>query len=287
MPPLHTNNQLYIVSTPIGNRDDLTPRALRVLNEVDVIYAEDTRHSRQLCQYFGIKTPLQSFHQHNEQARVTEVLATLKTGKSVALISDAGTPLISDPGFPLVRQAHENDIRIVPIPGACAAIAALSASGIACDQFQFMGFMIAKGSKRQRQLATIQRCEHTLIFYESVHRMPALLKDLTHILPETRRVCLAREITKKYEQIITASAQALQRRLEDGSLPCKGEFVVVIAGAPVDESPSQSSNIDHDTLLKTLCQHCSLSTAVDIARQLTGEKRKYLYQAALKLNSEQ
>ena len=271
---------LYLVATPIGNLGDFSSRAVDTLNEVDLIAAEDTRHSRPLLQHAGIKTPCQPYHAHNELSAAKQLVAKLCSGLSIALISDAGTPLISDPGSLLVAQAREADISVVPIPGPCAAITALSASGIASNDFRFVGFLSAKGAKRERQLTTLCDDASTLILYESVHRIDTLMDTLKTLLKPDRVVCLARELTKRFEQIKTAPIEQLHAWFVANPDTHRGEYVVIISGTVPESTPDS----DNERILSVLLTELPVKKAVALATKLTGERKNHLYELALKLN---
>ena len=218
---------LYLVSTPIGNLEDMTLRGLRVLKEVALIAAEDTRHSGRLLQHFEINKPLLSYHEHNETARIPTILAALDAGEDVALISDAGTPLISDPGYRLVREAAARDIRIVPVPGPSAVMAALSVAGLPTDRFTFVGFLARKPGKRKKELTQLAELAHTLVIFESPYRLLKTLRDLAEIAGE-RQVVVCRELTKKFEEILRGTPAELLKILSDRTI--KGEITLVVAG---------------------------------------------------------
>ncbi|MBK6313084.1 MAG: 16S rRNA (cytidine(1402)-2'-O)-methyltransferase [Blastocatellia bacterium] len=219
---------LYVVATPIGNLEDITRRALRVLGEVKVVACEDTRRTRTLLTHFGLATPTVSYHEHNESSRAAELIARLLDGESVALVSDAGTPCISDPGYRLVREAAAAGIDVVPIPGASAAVTALSASGLATDAFLFVGFLPSKRSARKARLAEIAGVRETIVFYEAPHRIGAMLEDLREAFGD-REIVVAREITKLHEEIVRGSVSEVTAKLT--AERHRGEFVVVVEGA--------------------------------------------------------
>ncbi|BCA97171.1 ribosomal RNA small subunit methyltransferase I [Legionella antarctica] len=269
---------LYIVATPIGNRDDITLRALSILKSVDLILAEDTRHSIQLLISLGIKNNLSSLHAHNESDKSKSVIGQLLAGKSIALISDAGTPLISDPGFPLVKLAREHEIPVVPIPGPCALITALSAAGVPCDSFLFLGFLPAKQNARKNKLGALRSEPHTLIFYESTHRILECLDDLSDTYGQSCEVVLAKELTKTFERFISGTVLAIKNWLLADSGHIKGEFVLIIPPRPVAED--KNSN---EELLAVLLKELPLKQAVTIACKLTKKNKNELYEAALKL----
>ncbi len=267
---------LYVVATPIGNLGDISQRALDTLASVDRIAAEDTRHSGRLLSHFGIQKPLLALHEHNETARLEQLLSLLQAGESLALISDAGTPLISDPGFKLVRALREQGIRVIPIPGASALIAALSVSGLPTDRFVFEGFLSAKTKARQDQLHALVNEQRTLIFYESSHRIGDLLRDLGLVFGPARPAVIARELTKLYEQVVDGSLADLAQWLEQRAEHQKGEFVVIVQGAePVttgDISPEDQK------LLRLLANELPPRKAAAIVADFTGKKKKPFYE---------
>ena len=233
---------LYIVATPIGNLEDISSRALRILGEVDVIACEDTRHTRKLLDRYGISKPLVSYHEHNEQSRAVELAADLEAGKNIALVSDAGTPLIADPGYRLVEQAREHDVAVVPVPGPSALLAALSASGLPTDAFLFHGFLPAKQGQRRKLLEELKNLAATLIFYEAPHRILEALEDIAITLGP-RQVVLARELTKIHEEFLRGTPAELQASLAERA-SVKGEFTVMIgksAAMEVDETPLEEA----------------------------------------------
>jgi 16S rRNA (cytidine1402-2'-O)-methyltransferase len=223
---------LYVVATPIGNLGDLTPRAREVLASVALIAAEDTRHTRQLLQTCGIGTALTSLHEHNEAQKSAELVARLAQGDSIALVSDAGTPLVSDPGFDLVASAREQGIAVVAIPGACAAIAALSIAGLPTNRFVFEGFLPAKAAARGERLAQLANEERTLIFYEAPHRLAEVLRDMTHAFGAERRASISRELTKRFETTYTGTLSELGTAAERDGDMARGEIVIIVSGAP-------------------------------------------------------
>ncbi|MCP1314693.1 16S rRNA (cytidine(1402)-2'-O)-methyltransferase [Halomonas sp. 707D7] len=267
---------LYVVATPIGNLQDLTPRAARVLEGVARIAAEDTRHSARLLAHLGINKPLISLHEHNEARRVDTLDAYLEAGEDIALISDAGTPLISDPGFVLVRELRARRRHVVPLPGACALVTALSAAGLPTDRFTFGGFLPAKPAARRQALEKWSAREETLVFYESPHRIEQTLQALAEQLPG-RAIVLARELTKTFETFLQGSAQELLGVLADDPNQGRGEFVVMIAGAPaMDER--QARDIDDERLLKALHDEgVGVKQGANIAASLLGGRKKEWY----------
>jgi 16S rRNA (cytidine1402-2'-O)-methyltransferase len=279
------DSALYIVATPIGNRNDLTLRAIEVLQSVNVIAVEDTRHSKRLLTYHQIRTPMISLHEHNESQRVQSILDRLSQGEQVALISDAGTPLICDPGFRLVAAAQEQGYRVVPIPGACAVIVALCASGLATDRFVFEGFLPAKSAARKKALSHIAQETRTTIWYESTHRIIASLTDMVDVLGASRRMTLARELTKTFETIRLDTLAGLLAWIQADPNQQKGEFVLVLEGQ-IDHK-NQLDDREPRRILSILLQEMPLKQAVALAVRLCHQSRKSLYQLALELKQSQ
>jgi len=278
-----TSGILYVVATPIGNLADFSPRAREILNSVDLIAAEDTRHTRRLLSHFGIKTRLFALHEHNEKAASAELIRLMLDGKSVALVSDAGTPLLSDPGFELVAEAHQSGLTVSPVPGPSALVAALSAGGIPADRFCFEGFLPARGAARQARLAELRTENRTLVFYESVHRIAAMLEDLINILGGERNACLARELTKLHEELRRGTLVSIQQALQAGDIAAKGEFVLLVSGA---ERRTADSTVDQETaLLKVLMDYLPGKQAVEAAVRISGGKRNEIYEAMLRLKA--
>lgn len=272
---------LYIIPTPIGNLGDITLRAMETLKSVDFILCEDTRHSRPLLTHFAIDKPLMAYHEHNERDSVTKIIELLNQGKSLGLISDAGTPLISDPGFVLIRELRKQGFEVIALPGACALITALSASGLPTDSFRFEGFLSAKSKARQDQLQALAAETCTIIFYESTHRIIDMLKDVQLVMPE-REVVLAKELTKSFEAIISGKAVEIVDWLNHDSTRQKGEFVVLVHGKNLTE-PSDKAQIESEKLLKILLAGLPLKQAVKMAVELTGQNKNELYDLALRL----
>ena len=272
--------QLFVVATPIGHLDDMTFRAIEVLKSVSLIAAEDTRQSAQLLKHFNIETPLTACHDHNEANKIHLLIEKLKNGENLALISDAGTPLISDPGFKLVRAAQEHGIRVTPVPGACAAIAALSAVGLPSDRFSFEGFLPSKSSQRLSQLEKLKDETQTLIFYEAPHRILECVKDMQAVFGADRAVGFAREITKTFETIKKMTLSELVKFIEQDHNQQKGEIVLVVGGATTEKDLSQAKL---DEWLQRLLQDVSVKAAAQIVADLTGIKKKIAYQRALEL----
>lgn len=273
---------LYVVATPIGHLDDISPRAVQVLKDVALIAAEDTRHAARLTNAYHITTPVTACHDHNENHKTTEIINKMKHGESVALISDAGTPLISDPGFKLVRAAHEANIRVIPVPGACAAIAALSAAGLPSDRFSFEGFLPAKVHARQQKLDALKNAPQTLIFYEAPHRIVECLEDMLAIFGANRDITFAREITKTFETIKKSTLEELLSFVKNDPNQQKGEIVLVVAGNPIEGEQDQHKV---DALLKRLLQDLPVKPAAQLAADLTGLKKNELYQRALDIKA--
>jgi 16S rRNA (cytidine1402-2'-O)-methyltransferase len=274
---------LYIVATPIGNLDDISLRAIATLNAVDLIAAEDTRHSKYLLNHLGIETPMISCHEHNEKSRSELLLEKLAAGSNVALISDAGTPLISDPGYRLVLAAQQAGIRVSPIPGANSAIAALSAAGLPTENFHFCGFLSSRTKERGLQLQVLREIPVTLVLFESSHRIERLMQQLVQLFPEKQCV-IAKELTKLHENLMRGSAAELLARLKDDRVLSKGEFVVLIDNS--DDPASKQLNTDDVEILRVLLEEVSVKIAVKIATRLTGKKKNELYQLALSLQKE-
>jgi len=273
--------QLFVVATPIGHLDDMTFRSIEVLKSVSIIAAEDTRQSAQLLKHYNISTPLTACHDHNENNKIDILIEKLKNGDNIALISDAGTPLISDPGFKLVRAAQVNGIRVTPVPGACAAIAALSAVGLPSDRFSFEGFLSSKQSQRLIQLEKLKHETQTMIIYEAPHRILDSVKDMVEVFGADRPVGFAREITKTFETIKKMTLTELVSFIENDHHQQKGEIVLVIGGA-LEEKDMEQEKLDQ--LLNRLLKDLSVKAASQLAADLTGIKKKVAYQRALELS---
>jgi len=273
---------LYVVATPIGNLADFSLRAIETLKQVDIIGAEDTRHARTLLQHYGITTHCIALHQHNEVHAATGLIEKIKTGSSIAIISDAGTPLISDPGMPLVALAQQEGIKVSPIPGACAVIAALSASGLPVSQFSFLGFVPRTSSARQKLFQEQLENQGTWVFYESCHRIEACINDLAMILEPEHEIAIAREITKLHETILKSSVADIQQKIQNDSNMRRGEFVVMVA-PKIEEKKTEALSEQQLHVLTTLLKECSIKTSVDLAVKITGVRKKTLYQTALEL----
>ena len=272
---------LYIVATPIGNLSDITIRAVEILKKVDAVLAEDTRHTKKLFDHYEIDSPLIAFHEHNENEKVDYILAQIGSGKSLALVSDAGTPLISDPGYNLVLEAKKNGISVVPIPGPSALIAALSSSGIESNNFTFFGFLPSKQSARLKLLKTKKNLNETIIFYESPKRILAALMDMLEVFGEKRQVCLAKEITKSFETILNDNLVNLIEYLTSDSSHQKGEFVIIIS--PVNKVDLDEAQVQLEKILPILCAEMGASQAAKLAAKITGIDKKHCYKRAINL----
>ena len=271
---------LYVVATPIGNLDDISARALRTLSEVVLIAAEDTRHSARLLQHFGIATPLQACHEHNEREHGGRFIGRLQAGDDVALISDAGTPLISDPGYHLVRQARAAGVRVVPIPGACALVAALSAAGLPSDRFIFEGFLPAKMAGRRTRLEMLREEPRTLIFYEAPHRILECIEDLCAIFGGERLAVLGRELTKTFETLKGLPLGELREWVAADSNQQRGECVLLVAGWEAPQGDDQL-RVEALRVLDLLLAELPLKRAAALAAEITGVRKNLLYQVAL------
>ena len=265
---------LHVVATPIGNLGDLSPRAQQVLREVAAVCAEDTRRSGQLLAHFGIGTPLRALHEHNEQQLAQRLVARLLAGDSLALVSDAGTPLVSDPGYRLVQAARAAGIRVSPVPGPCALIAALSVAGLPSDRFAFEGFLPAKASARRERLAALAGETRTLVFYESAHRIEESLADLCAAFGGERPAVLARELTKLFETVLDGTLANLQSRVQADPDQRKGEFVLVVQGRGED---ADAKLAEGRRVHAILARQLPPSTAAKLAAEITGAPRKALY----------
>ena len=271
-----TTGRLHVVATPIGNLGDLSPRALETLRNADAIAAEDTRHTAQLLSHFGLRVPLVALHEHNEAQQAEQLVQRLMRGEQVALVSDAGTPLVSDPGFRLVRAAREAGIEVTPLPGACAAIAALSVAGIASDRFVFEGFLPNKSAARIARLRELAHEGRTLLFYESSHRIRECLADMEQAFGADRRAVLARELTKKFETVLDGTLAGLCAMLDADENQQRGEFVLIAEGAPqADADAALALGRKAFTLLR---EHLSPAQAAKLAAEISGAPRRALYQ---------
>jgi 16S rRNA (cytidine1402-2'-O)-methyltransferase len=270
---------LYIVATPIGNLEDITLRAIRVLKEVDLVAAEDTRHTRHLLDRYQIETQITSYHDHNKEEKAPVLVARMLEGKSVALVSDAGTPGISDPGYFLINLAIDQKIPVIPIPGATAAIAALSVSGMPTDSFVFEGFLPAKHMARLKRLQELAKEERTIIFYEAPHKIIKTIEDMLEVFGD-RRAVITRELTKIHEETIRGTLSEILKRLQVGTI--KGEFTVIVHGASAEPL---KQDIDTAEYLKNLMLHRGLSKkeAISVAAEELGLPKKEVYKESLKI----
>jgi 16S rRNA (cytidine1402-2'-O)-methyltransferase len=276
---------LFVVATPIGNLQDLSPRAAATLREVDLLLAEDTRHTRTLLEACGIARPaagIESLHEHNERERVPALVARLQAGARMALVTDAGTPLLSDPGAVLVAAAARAGIEVIAIPGPCAVIAALSIAGLATDRFVFEGFLPAKPAARREALAALARETRTLVFYEAPHRLGAALEDLAAVFGPERNAAVAREITKRFEHVYRGTLALLAQSCAGDPNMSRGEIVIVVAGAAPGGDADERAR-EAERVLVALLQELPVSQSARIAAQLTGRGRKELYELALQL----
>ncbi|MCP5205669.1 MAG: 16S rRNA (cytidine(1402)-2'-O)-methyltransferase [Hahellaceae bacterium] len=273
---------IYIVSTPIGNLDDITLRAIETLKHVSVIAAEDTRHSRRLLDHLGISTALTSLHEHNERGKASVLIDRVHAGESIALISDAGTPLISDPGYHLVRAAREQGVRVVPVPGVCALITGLSVAGLATDRFVFEGFLPAKRVGRMRIFERLRAESGTMVFYESPHRIKEFMEDAAIVFGADRMAVFARELTKRFETVAGGSLAELNALIAGDGNQSKGEFVVMIEGA-AELSGEDAVAIDADVLLLRLLQELPIKKVAAVAADIFKGSKKDMYERALLL----
>lgn len=276
-----TGGTLYIVATPIGNLDDLSPRAVAVLKAVSLVAAEDTRHSGRLLQAMAVDTRMMAVHDHNERDRVEQLLARLEQGSDVALISDAGTPLISDPGFVLVREARKRGIRVSPVPGPCAIVAALCAAGLPTDRFAFEGFLPSKKGARAAVLERLSEVAATLVLYESPHRILDAVADIVAAMGPDREIVIARELTKTFETFYAGTAAHVLQTLQEDPHGSRGEFVVMIHGA--EKSAADEGMEEVDRLLRLLLTELPVKKAAKLVSEITGKAKNDLYQRALAL----
>ena len=265
---------LYVVATPIGNLGDLTARAREVLAAVDAICAEDTRHTRQLLAQTGIERPLLALHEHNEEDMAWKLVERLRAGETLALVSDAGTPLVSDPGYRLVREVRAAGLKVSPVPGACAAIAALSVAGIPSDRFCFEGFLPAKASGRREKLTALSGESRTMVFYESAHRIEESLSDMAAAFGGGREAVVARELTKLFETVLGDTLDDLIAKVAADDNQRKGEFVIVVRGC---EDDTEARLLEGQRLYAKLAEHLKPSLAAKLAADISGAPRKSLY----------
>lgn len=274
---------LYVIATPIGNLKDITLRAVDTLRDVDLIAAEDTRHSRRLLEEYSIEKDMVSLHEYNEREQVPYLVNLLKSGRQVALISDAGTPLISDPGFPLIRAVREAGLKVVPVPGPCAAIAALSVAGLSADHFIFEGFLPAKTIARCHRLTHLLYESRTIIFYESVHRIVDCLHDMLKVLGPARRIVLARELTKNYETFIDGNLEYVLQRVINDNNQQKGEFVLVLEGYHASDEDALTPEAKR--IIQLLLDELPVKQAAQLAAKITECRKNILYDYALSLQN--
>ncbi len=277
-------NAIYIVATPIGNLGDITKRAIEVLQNVDQIAAEDTRHSKQLLVHLGVSTPLVALHEHNEREQTASILAAVQQGSAIALISDAGTPLISDPGYYLVREAHMQGIKVVPIPGPSALICALSASGLATDHFCFEGFLPAKSQARIKALQLLLTESRTMVFYETPHRILDSVEAMCEVFGGQRSITMARELTKQFETIYSSTLENLLEFIRSDSNQQRGEFVLMLAGAPATQKTTELT-LEVQNVMQILAVELGVKQAAGLAAKITGCDKKELYKFGVSLNN--
>ncbi|MBE0484196.1 MAG: 16S rRNA (cytidine(1402)-2'-O)-methyltransferase [Bacterioplanes sp.] len=278
--PLSQAGTLYVVATPIGHLADLTERARHILATVDIVACEDTRHTSKLLQHLGVRKPLLSVHDHNERDRLQHIKTLLDQGQSIALVSDAGTPLISDPGYVLVQDLRQHHYRVVPIPGVSAIITALSAAGLPTDRFTFEGFLPHKSGAKREKLEAQAQDARTLVYYEAKHRILDTLQMMADVFGEDRLACVARELTKTFETFYHGTLPQILQQLQSDSDQQKGEFVVMVTG---NSQPASASDIDSDKLFRLLLAELPPKKAAAIVAELTGQNKKDLYQVALQL----
>lgn len=271
---------LYVVATPIGNLSDVGTRALAVLRQVDLIAAEDTRHSARLLRHYGIGTPTVSLHRHNERRAMARLVERLRRGESVALVSDAGTPLVSDPGVHLVGAARDSGVPVVPIPGPSALTAALSISGLPADRFVFEGFLPTRPAARQRRLQALAHDTRTLVFFEAPHRIVESMADMAQVFGADRVAVIVRELTKAFEEGEAAALEDLLMWLAERPERSKGEFVVMVHGAAVPSS-GQAIGAEEDRILRVLLEELPPARAASVAARLTGKRKSLFYDQAV------
>ncbi len=275
-----TAGTLYVVATPIGNLGDITQRALATLREVQLVAAEDTRHTARLFRHYGISTPLVSLHEHNERAQMAQVIDWLRQGKSVAMVSDAGTPLISDPGYLLVAEVRRQGFPVMPVPGPSAFVAALSVSGLPTDRFCFEGFLPAKTGVRRRRLEELRDEARTVIFYEAPHRIVATLEEMVEIFGADREAVLVRELTKRFETVLTGGLHDIHARVVADPEQRKGELVLLVRGAGKRERNERLSP-ESVRITEILAAELPPRKAAELAAEITGEKKNRLYRYLL------
>ncbi len=277
-----SNGQLMVLATPIGNLADITKRAIQALEDCDYIAAEDSRHTVKLLNHLNIKKKIVALHEHNERQKSLSIISDCLKGAKVSLVSDAGTPLISDPGYFLVREALKAGVTVTPLPGACAAIAALSVSGLASDSFIFEGFLPAKTTARESKLESLLGQTRTLIFYESTHRIVRSLESMATVFGNSREMTLAKELTKTHEAICNGQITDIIQWLEEIPERQKGEFVLIVSGADKTQS-EQGKHLDDEQLMEYLLAEVSLKQAAKIAAKISLGKKNHFYQIGLDL----
>ncbi len=271
------NGSLYIVATPIGNLGDITQRAIDILKKVDLIAAEDSRRSRVLLDYFAISNNVVSYHEHNEEKQTSQLIEFLKNGKSIALISDAGTPLVSDPGYRLVSSAHDEGITVIPIPGSSAVVTGLSVSGLSCNKFIFEGYLPTRTISRKKYLKSLVSESRTLIFYEAPHRILESIEDMLTVFGSSRLVSITRELTKKHEQISRGTLSSIKLKIETGEIKNKGEFVILVEG----NSENHIADSEILRINRILAEKVSSKDAIKMTAKITKKKKNDVYKLVM------
>ena len=271
------NGSLYIVATPIGNLGDITQRAIDILKKVDLIAAEDSRRSRVLLDYFAISNNVVSYHEHNEEKQTSQLIEFLKNGKSIALISDAGTPLVSDPGYRLVSSAHDEGITVIPIPGSSAVVTGLSVSGLSCNKFIFEGYLPTRTISRKKYLKSLVSEPRTLIFYEAPHRILESIEDMLTVFGSSRLVSITRELTKKHEQISRGTLSSIKLKIETGEIKNKGEFVILVDG----NSENHIADSEILRINRILAEKVSSKDAIKMTAKITKKKKNDVYKLVM------
>jgi len=271
------NGSLYIVATPIGNLGDITQRAIDILKKVDLIAAEDSRRSRVLLDYFAISNDVVSYHEHNEEKQTSQLIEFLKNGKSIALISDAGTPLVSDPGYRLVSSAHDEGITVIPIPGSSAVVTGLSVSGLSCNKFIFEGYLPTRTISRKKYLKSLVSESRTLIFYEAPHRILESIEDMLTVFGSSRLVSITRELTKKHEQISRGTLSSIKLKIETGEIKNKGEFVILVEG----NSENHIADSEILRINRILAEKVSSKDAIKMTAKITKKKKNDVYKLVM------
>jgi 16S rRNA (cytidine1402-2'-O)-methyltransferase len=275
-------SSLYVLATPIGNAGDITLRGIHVLSLVDAVACEDTRNTVHLLTRYGLSKPLIAAHQHNEREIAEQLIRRLQSGERIALVSDAGTPAVSDPGARIIDAVRQAGLRVIPIPGASAAVTALSASGLVNDRFCFIGFLPAKAKQRETELMDLRSVNATLVFYEAPHRVEESVDAIMQVFEPTRQIVIARELTKLFEEIHRCALSEAKAWLQARSERQKGEFVLLVEGAP----PTDEASAEATRILRILLEACPVSQAAALAAKITGQKKNALYQQALEMQHE-